>query len=271
MSKADLTIVIIARNEAQNLRYLLPSLNWAARVIVLGNHCTDESEVTVKQFGADWCESDSESFAAIRSDILPEITTEWVFYLDADERVNDKLRAEIEQKLINSAGVAAYTLRRQDYHYGVLMRYGGWQNDLVTRIFRHSCLQGWHGEIHESPDFEGRAETLHTPLLHFTHRDTATNLAKSSRWTIKEAQLLAAAGVKVTKLTIIRKLVMEFYRRFWRDQGWRDGMAGFVEALMQACNRAFVHIQVWELSQKPTIEQKYRALEEKVNLPGKAA
>ena len=271
MSKADLTIVIIVRDEAQNLRYLLPSLDWAARVIVLGNHCLDESETVAKQLGADWRKSESESFAAFRNEILPDITTEWVFYLDADERVTAKLRAEIEQKLVNSAGVAAYRLQRQDYHYGTLMRYGGWQNDLVTRIFRRSCLQGWHGEIHESPDFEGRAETLHAPLLHFTQRDTATNLAKSSRWTIKEARLLAAAGVKVTKLTIIRKMVMEFYRRFWRDQGWRDGMAGFVEALVQACNRAFVYIQVWELSQKPTIEQKYQALEEKVNLPGKAA
>ena len=269
MSKLDVSIIIIARDEAANLRQLLPSLDWAARVIVIGNHCTDDSQQVALRLGAQWRDSESESFAQIRSEILPEIATQWVFYLDADERVTPKLWHEIEQKLINSAGIAAYTIRRQDYHYGELMAHGGWQNDEVTRIFRLSCLHGWTGTIHESPDFEGRAEKLHMPLLHFTHRDTASNLAKSSRWTIKEAELLAASGVYVTRLTIVRKMLMEFYRRFWRDQGWRDGMAGFVEALVQACNRAFVYIQVWELSQNPTILQKYQLLEQKVNSPGK--
>ncbi len=266
MEKVSLTVVIIARDEAENLRHLLPHLTWASRVIVVGNHCQDETAQVARENGAEYLENGAESFAKMRESVLEKIETEWVFYLDADERVTRDLAEEIAQKLAHSAGVAAYRLRRENYHYGVKMTGGGWQNDTVVRLLRRSTLRGWDGEIHESPVFEGETQTLNAPLLHFTHRGTAANLAKSSRWTIKEARLLAAARqTPVRPSTILRKVIMEFYRRFWQQRGYRDGMAGFVEALVQACNRGFVYIQVWECMQKPSIEQRYEKLEESLN------
>jgi len=258
-------VIIIARDEEENLRHLLPGLFWAEQVVVIGNHCHDDSQSVTRECGASWQESASEDFAVIRSEILPQLQTEWIFYLDADERVDGHLLAELREKLADPS-IDVWRVRRQDYHYGVQMTAGGWQDDWVTRIFRRQSLQGWKGSIHESPIYQGKTADLSNTLLHFTHRDTASNLAKSSRWTIKEAQLYAAEGwPPVNPSTIIRKMVMEFYRRFWRDRGFRDGMAGFVEALVQACNRAFVFIQVWECQQSPSIKEKYEDLEQAVN------
>ncbi|MBQ6438404.1 glycosyltransferase family 2 protein [bacterium] len=264
--KLPVSVIIIARNEAANLRRLLPQLVWASEVIVAANDCQDETVAVAEENGARVETIETTDFAALRTRAMDWASQPWLFYVDADERVTPALQAEIAG-LVTQAGsrVTAGRLRRLNFHYGAPMRYGGWQNDYVTRIFRRDSLQGWQGEIHESPVFEGEVKTLLSPLWHLTHRCTADNLRKSADWTIKEARLLAASPIApVTAVTIARKMSMEFFRRYMRDGGWRDGMAGFVESLVQAMNRGLVYIQVWELQQQPTLAGKYELLEKEV-------
>ncbi len=262
MDKLPITIIIIARNEESNLRQLLPSLVWAEKVLVIGNQCTDQTAQVCQELGAEFVASELTDFAQLRDLGRQKVTTPWIFYLDADERVTTALLQELTESLKDEK-TAVFSMRRQNYHYGFLMAHGGWDNDWVTRVFRRESLQGWQGEIHESPLFEGEVKKLEQPLWHLTHRCTAENLAKSSRWTIKEARLLARAGVKpVTGLTLGRKVIMEFWRRFIRQRGYKVGMAGLVESLTQAFNRGFVYMQVWELQQQPSLSERYQQLEE---------
>lgn len=266
----NLTIVIIAHNEAANLAILLPQLTWATRVLVIDNNSTDETKEIVLAHHDQYYFCQSDNFAQVRNEALALVKDGWLFYLDADERVTGTLRDEISCFLHNfdptMTNISALTLQRKNYCFGYHLANGGWNKDWVTRIFYRPQLQSWTGTIHESPQYQGEAKLLTTPLFHLTHRNTAANLAKSSRWTIKEAALLAASDLPpVTKLTIGRKIMAEFYRRYYRDHGYRDGMAGFVESLTQAWNRGFVYVQVWELQQRPAIEERYRQVEAKVN------
>jgi len=61
---------------------------------------------------------------------------------------------------------------------------------------------------------------------------------------------------EVTFFTLLRKGFMEFFRRAVLKKGYRDGMTGLVEAIIQGINRVFVYIQVWELQQTPSIEER---------------
>lgn len=260
----DLTVIILAHNEADNLCQLLPSLSWVGKIIIIDDNSSDNTKQIANQFGALFLTTSKTSFAEKRNQALAKVTTTWLLYLDADERLTPALREEIT-KLLSSHSApdsSAFALRRQNYCYGKPLYHGGWQNDWVTRLFKTKALKRWQGDIHESPVFQGKLSKLQEPLWHFTHRCTAANLAKSSAWTIKEATLLAQAKIPpVTKWTILRKTLAEFYRRYFLYQGYRDGMAGFVESYTQACNRGFVYIQAWELQQCPSIEESYRQLE----------
>jgi glycosyltransferase involved in cell wall biosynthesis len=261
----QLTVVIVARDEAENLRWLLPELGWAEQVIVVDNLSQDDTQQVVEQAGARYTVSAGQDFAAWRSMVLPMVKTEWVFYLDADERVTRALQEEIATVVTAESEWAALSLRRENYFYGQKMTAGGWEKDKVTRIFRREALREWRGKIHESPVYDGDEKTLTQPLIHLTHRQTEENLAKSSRWTIQEARLLVAAGApKVTAGTLMRKGLMEWWRRFVVRRGYRDGMVGWVESVVQAFNRVMVYIQVWELQQQPSIAQRYQAIERRV-------
>jgi hypothetical protein len=116
--------------------------------------------------------------------------------------------------------------------------------------------------IHESPVFTGGVQALQFPLLHLTHRNTRECLFKSAEWTPMEAQLFVDAKVPpVTLFTLLRKMIMEVVRRAIAQGGYRDGLVGWIEALIQGMNRLLVYVQVWELQQQPSLADRYQQYE----------
>ncbi len=246
------------------LEACLDTLSFCQNIIVLDTGSTDRTGKIAEHYGCKVVSFSHESFAKLREKAASLVETDWLFYIDADERVTPALAKEILLH-IEQDDVRAMTINRENVCYGQRFAYGNWQNDLVTRVFHKTALLGWQGEIHESPIFTGEALRLQHKMLHLTHRNTRDNLRKSADWTIKEAKALEAATVrKISLPLILRKGVMEFYRRAFKHQGYKDGMAGLIEALVQAMNRMIVYIQVWELQQKPSLQARYEKEEQAI-------
>lgn len=259
-----ISAIIIVKNEESMLEACLSGLTWCDEIIVLDSGSTDDSKLIAQKYKAKIVEFSHQSFAKLREKAAQEASKDFLFYVDADERVTPSLAREILDSLAKEPN-SALRMKRKNICYGQKLNLGGWENDYVTRVFAKDDLKGWQGEIHESPIFSQPIKSLKNPLIHLTHRSTKDNLLKSAAWTEKEAQLLAEAGIKkVTFFTLMRKGVMEFIRRAVFKKAYKDGMAGLVEALVQAINRIFVYIQVWELQQKPSIKEKYQQQEDKI-------
>jgi glycosyltransferase involved in cell wall biosynthesis len=265
MSRAKITAVIIAKNEEKMLPACLETLSWCDELLLIDCASTDKTVAIAEKYGARVIGFDHPSFAKIREKALESIATDYLFYVDADERVTPALAKEILVHLENN-DCQVMQINRENICYGKKFNFGGLKNDQVLRVFHKNNLKAWRGEIHESPVFSGHICQLNHQLIHLTHRSTKENLAKSASWTIKEANLLAESKKtkKVTFLTILRKGFMEFYRQAFKNQGRKDGMPGLIEALVQGMNRMFVYIQVWELQQKPSLEDRYHSEEMKI-------
>jgi glycosyltransferase involved in cell wall biosynthesis len=262
--KLNITAIVLAKNEVEMISNCIETLRWCDEVIVIDSGSTDDTAAIAENAGARVVRHKSDSFAQLRDLGLRHVKTDWVIYIDADERVTPRLYQEIAVN-IETENADVLQMFRENICYGQVLRHGGWQNDMVTRIFRKSALKGWHGVIHESPEFEGSVKQLHTPLIHLTHRSTQDNLRKSADWTIKEAELLAESDIDpVTLSTLLRKGIMEFIRRAYLKGGRKDGMAGIVESIVQGMNRVMVYIQVWELQQKPSIKDVYQKTERQI-------
>lgn len=265
-NQPSISALILAHNEESMIVNCLDTVAWCDEVIVLDHNSSDATAGLAKRAGARVVsiKKASEDFAELRNLLLEHAKTDWVLYLDADERVTPRLFQEILVN-IETATANALSFNRKNYFYGQEMMAGGWQIDTVTRVFKRSALRGWSGKIHESPDFDGKPKLLHTELLHFTHRNTQDGLVKSSDWTKREAQLLVEAGIESVKVsTLVRKCLMEFWRRLIIKKGYQDGIVGWIEAMVQAANKLFVYIQVWELQQRPGLSEQYRKLDEDI-------
>ena len=262
--KSNLTALIIAKNEEKMLQACLETLSFCQNIIVLDTGSSDRTASIAEDYNCKVVSFAHESFAKLREKAQSLVETDWLFYVDADERITPALAKEILLH-IEKDDCQIMTIRRTNICYGSKLNFGNWQNDLVTRVFKNGNLKAWKGEIHESPIYEGQELQLKHELIHLTHRSTQDNLRKSAAWTIKEAMALEAATVKkITLPLILRKGMMEFYRRTFKHRGYKDGMPGLIEALVQAINRMIVYIQVWELQQKPPIETRYEKIDQEI-------
>jgi (heptosyl)LPS beta-1,4-glucosyltransferase len=262
--KPTITAVVITKNEEEMLANCLETVQWCDAVLVIDNGSDDKTVDIAEKMGATVKKIATNSFAEQRNMALQLVKTDWLFYIDADERVTPKLSQEILVQMETSSA-SALTMVRQNMMYGKFFEHGGWAGEKVTRVFRTQSLKQWRGDIHESPEYLGQEVLLHLPLIHFTHRNTVDGLKKTISWTPREAKLLYESGVPgVTVRTIFRKGIMEFFRRGVLKQGSKDGMEGWVEAIIQGINRMLVYIQVWELQQNPSLKEKYQVKEKEI-------
>lgn len=264
MKKIDITAVIIAKNEEEMLPGCLDTLSWCSDLLIIDDGSVDTTVAIAEKKGARVISFKHPSFARLRNEALKYCKTSWIFYIDADERVTPTLAKEILVQ-VETSDASALSCNRSNFFLGKEFTHGGWEDDVVTRIFKTDSLQQWTGKVHESPEFSGTVTQLKTPLIHFSHRDIASGLFKSASWTGIEAELLHKSELPTVSVgTILRKGIMEFIRRGFLKGGYKDGQAGLIEALVQGINRMLVYMQVWELQQKPPITDTYQSKEQEI-------
>ncbi len=264
VARPTISAVVIARDEEAMLANCLDTLKWCDEVIVVDNVSKDATRGIAEREGARVVVAEG-SFADLRNEALKYSQSDWIFYIDADERVTPALAEEI-QHLIQQPTADAYKVNRNNVLYGSHLQHGGWGDDWVVRLFRRANLKRWAGKVHEHAEMEGETSELQEKLVHFTHRDVISGLLKTAQWTPIEADLLTEASQtpRVTIGLIWRKTVMELIRRLIFKKGYADGAAGWIEAMVQAMNRMLVYIQVWERQQQPSLKDRYQQYEKSI-------
>ena len=87
MKRPTLSALIIARNEEAMLANCIATLRWCNQILVLDDGSTDDTAKIAEQSGAKVIAFRHNSFARKREELLKRAQSDWVFYIDADERV----------------------------------------------------------------------------------------------------------------------------------------------------------------------------------------
>jgi glycosyltransferase involved in cell wall biosynthesis len=247
-----LSILIPAKNEQDVIGECLESVRWADEVIVMVNNSTDNTAQIVKSFP--WVKSITTSggtFATRKNDLLKLAKGKWVFYIDADERITPLLKREIKETLESKNPVAAYAIPRRQFLLGKELKWGGWggEDSFVMRLFQKSKLKTFHGDLHETPIFEGEFRKLTEPLIHLQPSTLEEAFQKSINWTDVEAKLFLAPGINHPPVVWWRALRMgatTLFERLIKKQGFRDGIEGWIESVYQAYHTMIIYLRLWE-------------------------
>lgn len=262
---ASIAAIIIAKNEEEMIANCIETVRWCDEVLVVNNDSSDATVGIAHRAGVKVITATG-TFAELRNEGLSKCTTDWVFYIDADERVTPALATEIKAIIQSDSPLTSYLIGRQNMLYGSHLQHGGWENDQVVRLFKRTDLKTWAGSVHEHAEVSGEQGLLHESLVHLTHRSVISGLEKTIEWTPIEAELLFAAHTApVTLMTLLRKGFMEVWRRAIVKQGYKDGLVGWIEALVQGMNRMLVYMQVWEKQQKPSLPERYQQYEKAIH------
>jgi glycosyltransferase involved in cell wall biosynthesis len=249
-----ISATIITFNEAENIRAACESVAWADEIVVVDSRSTDRTREIAAACGAKVFEREWPGFAAQKQFAAEAASHDWVFSLDADERVTEELRASVlkfrerdESWLANG-----YRVARRSFYMGRWIRGGGWYPDYQLRFYdrRRGRWEGAH--VHESVRMQtgARVGTLNGDLEHFSVRDAAHHHRMiGERYAPLAARQMFEAGRRTTPLRIATAAPAAFTRSFLLKGGFRDGLAGLAIARFAAHHAFLKHVMLWEMQQ----------------------
>jgi len=248
--------ILITRNEQHNLAACLEGLSWCAEIIVVDSGSTDGSVELARHLRArvesreDWV-----GFGPQKNRALDLARGDWVFSIDADERVTPALAEEIQSAVQRADAPDAFSLPRLSSYCGQFMRHGGWYPDRVVRVFRRGKARFSEDIVHESVQVQGAVGQLHHNLLHISYRSLDDVLEKMNRYSSAGAEKLAARGRRTSLATALGKSLWAFIRTYLIRRGFLDGRLGFVLACGIAHETWYRYLKLW-LAQRAITDKK---------------
>jgi glycosyltransferase involved in cell wall biosynthesis len=230
---AGLSVIIITKNEALNIRECIESVKWADEIIVVDSGSTDDTVSICREFTQHVYVHDWPGFGIQKNRALSYVTKDWVLSLDADERVTPALRNEIEN-IIRGGCDAGYEIPRLSSFCGRYMRHSGWYPDYVTRLFLRKSGKFSDDLVHERVIIIGTVGRLKNNLLHESFHDLDQLLAKMNHYSSAGAVMLGKKGREATLTQAIFHGLWAFIRSYFFRAGFFDGREGFMLAVSTA-------------------------------------
>ena len=231
----DLTVVILTKNEELNIVEVIDNAKQVTdEVLIVDSGSTDKTIEFAELIGAKviYREWDND-FAAQRNFALEHVKTEWVLYLDADERMNLELISSI-RKVLKKPNKAIYKFLRRNSAFGKTFKYGVLAPDSVLRMFPAYSVK-WQDKVHERPVGDLPVVALNGFLEHNTYVDFTQYINKMNSYSTFAAQSykLKNKSVNVIKDIIFRPL-FAFLKMYILKKGFMEGWLGFVLCISYA-------------------------------------
>jgi glycosyltransferase involved in cell wall biosynthesis len=229
-----LTVIIIAKNEAQNIERCLKSVLFSDEIIVLDSGSDDETVALSKLYTKNVYSTDWPGYGLQKQRALDKATGDWVLNLDADESVSDALQQEIKQAMAsNSADAFCVPIRM--HFYGCALKYSS-SPKRHKRLFKREGARFSEDIVHEKVILPANARigALKNPIMHHSFRDVRHVLSKINRYSSYSAKI----RIEKNKIQSFPKTLLAtawmFFRCFVIQRGFLDGRAGFLFAVFSA-------------------------------------
>jgi len=246
-----ITAIVLTHNEERNIVDCLESIKWCDQIIVIDDNSKDRTVDLAERENADVIrEPLGENFSEQRNLGLKRAREEWVLYIDADERVTDPLRYEIQSVISDPmTPFNGYFIKRKDMMWGKELRYGEAGNASFLRLAKKDSGK-WEGSVHERWRVKGKTGKLNNSISHFPHPTIAQFLTELNLYTDIRSRELYEKKVRANFFSIIFHTKAKFFQNYLFKRGFLDGIPGLVSAAIMSFHSFLVRGKLWLLWQK---------------------
>ena len=240
--------IVITKNEADAIADALASLSWADELIVVDSESTDDTVAIARRFTDRVYVRPWPGYVDQKNHAASLATHDWIFSLDADERVTDELRDEIRTLLQSEPTMRGFRMPRVSYYLGRWMRTTDMYPDYQLRLYdrRRARWDGLH--VHESVKVEtGVVGYLKGELQHYPYKDLSEHLIRMDRYTTLAARQMFEKGKRATRLELLLHPPIAFARNYILKGGFRDGKPGLIISLVNSYYVMLKFAKLWEL------------------------
>lgn len=256
--RAPVTACLITFNEEDNLPAALESVSFADEIIVVDSRSKDRTREVAERFrgvssaGAEVrpkvIERDWPGHVEQKNFAIDQAANEWVLCVDADERVSPELRGEIEAVLAEDPQeLSGCTMPRKTRYLGRWILRGGWYPDRKLRLFRRSRCRWGGTNPHDHVRAEGLVRNLTGDLYHYSYRSMADHIRTINSFTDIAAREKLKKGVRFPVIRMLLQPPLKFLKMYVLKQGFREGAAGFIVAVLGSLYVFLKYAKLWEL------------------------
>lgn len=261
MSKPTLAVVLIVKNESGHLAKCLDTVKeWVDEIVILDSGSTDETiEIAHRYTSKIYTNTHWQGFGIQRQLAQQHVSSDYVLWLDADERVTPELQQSITQVIEQKPSTVLYSLPRLSWVFGRYIHHCGWYPDRVVRLYPTHLTQYNDNLVHEKVVIESNmtVKPLDGDLIHFTYNDIHHYLVKSAGYAKAWAEQKYSQGKKGSLFDGVTHALSCFIKMYLLKKGFLDGKQGFLLSVLSAHSTFVKYADLWVKTKTKSMPTKY--------------
>jgi len=231
MSKIPVSVAIVTKNEARNIKDALESVKDFDDIVVVDAFSSDNTTEICREYTDRVYEHEWQGYAGQKQTAIDHANKDWVLILDADERVTSELKQEIMEKVKEST-LSGFYIPRKNFFLGKWIRNSGWWPDHTLRLFRKDVSRMEPRAVHEKVNVNGPVGHIRAPFEHYTYRTISDYIGKMDNYASLSAEELGNRGFISCFISMLFSPMVVFMKMYLVRQGFRDGIHGLVLAVL---------------------------------------
>jgi glycosyltransferase involved in cell wall biosynthesis len=250
MNKAPVSVVVIAKNEQASIEECFQSVyGWAEEIVLVDDESTDQTAALARKYTDKVYCRKMDKEGTHRNWAYAQAKNEWVLSLDADEKVTEELKEEINFALKKN-GFHAFSIPLRNYIGSHWVKYGGWYPAGKLRLFMKSRFRYEDVKVHPRVFLDGKTGHLTKDIIHKGYPDFEHFLTSLNRQTTLEAQKWIETGRQMSLAHALRRTIGRFFRSFIGKKGYKDGFMGFMVAFFASLYQVMSYAKYWQIKKE---------------------
>lgn len=245
----NLSVVVLTKNEERNIRDCLESVQgWADEIVVVDDESSDGTLKIAGEYTDKIIQRKMDVEGRHRNFAYSQARNIWVLSLDADERVTEELKAEIEEAIGENCEYNGWTIPRRNFIGNYWVKYAGWYPSPQLKLFRKDKFRYEEAGVHPRAFMDDPCGHLKGDIVHYSYRNIEDFLSKLNNQTTREAEKWYSQDRPMRLSRFLRRAVDRFFRSYIGKKGWKDGFVGFVIAFFAGLYQFLSYLKYCEIA-----------------------
>ena len=243
-----ITAIIPTLNEEIHIDEAIRSVSFADEIIVIDSFSSDQTLAIAEKHNVKIIKRKFDDFSSQKNYAIDQATHDWIYILDADERVTPEVENEIYKAVQNPGKYVGFYVRRSFYFAGKKLKYSGCQRDKVIRLFLKEFCRYNGSPVHETIHAKGEIGFFKHKIDHYSYRNYDHYMSKMNHYGALRGKQFFEKEKKVNLFHILIKPPARFLIHYFIRLGFLDGIRGYFFAKAQAYGVYTKYVKLWLLN-----------------------
>ena len=248
-----ISVVIHTYNSERYLERCLESVKDADEIIICDMYSTDRTIDIAKKFNCKIVYHENVGYAEpARNFANSQVTSDYFLILDSDEYASSGLLKYLREYIEGKNPAEGVRIPYKNELLGKVLH--SYSKKGILRFFKKGCVS-YQAHVHGAPEVTGREEYIPNRrgevfITHTMVDELNPFIIKWNYYTTLELEKLTARNKHFSILFLMTRSVLEFIKMYFIKQGFRDGVHGFIFAIIAAHYKFMAIVKLWEYEMK---------------------